>query len=118
MSGIPYWAVRGVKVVCINCDGWKQMPGMPEMPAREPMANEVLTIRDVVTTDDFSRALPNYTFKEFATLLSFEEMGHDWLYASFHFRPIVTDDDKTEAKFYRTRKDKNVQRIPHFGPVS
>jgi hypothetical protein len=82
-------------VVCLNGE-WTQMPGMPEMPSREPMMNEVLTIRDVLTTDDFMKVCPRYHIKTFAALLSFEELGHDWLYASHNFRPLV--DGKSEER--------------------
>jgi hypothetical protein len=102
MSGIPAWCVRGAKVVCLIGE-WVETPCMPNPPAREPMLNEILTIKDVLTTDEFSRLAPRFIFARFAVLLSFEELGHDWLYASHNFAPLV-DDEAQERDVAQFRK--------------
>ncbi len=97
-SGIPSWCTRGQQVVCLF-DGWVQLDCMSAMPARQPMMNEVLTIREALTSDQFNdRAKPSgITLSGFAVLLSFDELGHDWLYVWHRFRPLVGM-RKTEAE--------------------
>ena len=95
-ASLPSWAVRGAKVVCIF-DDWEQLPGLPPIPARQPMLNEVLTIREVMTTDHFNAAQHLLLYiGQMRCLLSFEELGHGWLYLSHRFRPLVST--KTEAE--------------------
>jgi hypothetical protein len=74
------------------------------------MLNEILTIRDVLTTDEFSRISPRFIFAKFAVLLSFEELGHDWLYASHNFRPLV--DDQAEQRDVAVFRHHLTQKTP------
>jgi hypothetical protein len=94
-GGFPAWAVRGQQVVCLF-DAWEQLDCFDEMPARQPMLHEILTIRDVITTPQFNQKQDRVTVIGFAVLLAFDELGHDWLYISRRFRPLVAN--KSEAE--------------------
>lgn len=85
------WAVVGKQCVCIN-DDWQDGLAMAfgfTPPARVPMINEVLTISEVATDADYPLAilLPG------GAALGFHEMGHDFMFAIAHFRPLITKKD-------------------------
>ncbi len=99
---VPSWCRVGQRVVCVDDTKWSTKA---EVGFAHPKAGEVFTISAL----DVRGSVVGITF--------IEKHPND-VYRIDYFRPIATSDDEIEAKFYRTRKDKNVQRIPHFGPVS
>lgn len=81
--GIPNWAVRGAKVVCVR-DDWHQ----PDLElfgvVRLPMLREVLTIAS-------SRSDGRFDY------LGFAEIPFHW--SVQNFRPLITQQDDIEVHF-------------------
>jgi hypothetical protein len=78
LGGIPSWAVRGAKVVCIKVGAWSPSDGLDDEAKNHPILDGIYTI-DMAVTDE--RGEPFITLDEF------------WpfdLYALASFRPLVT----------------------------
>jgi len=103
MSDIPSWVRPGAQCVCVD-DRWQDLSHLfgGRSPDRVPMINEVLTIRDVVGRDELKKAWEGrFTIPHQwdGALLSFNELGHDWLFSYTHFRPLISQADDLEAHF-------------------
>lgn len=83
----PTWAVPGAKVVCVD-DAWNKGG-----PTRLPMLREVLTIKEVLTRDDYAAVGVSYVIPP--VVLSFHELGHDWTFNAGNFKPLA--EPKSEA---------------------
>lgn len=88
------WAAPGKQCVCIN-DDWRDdfaaSIGL-KPPWRVQMINEVLTITEVASDKDYPMAI----FVPGGVVLGFAELGHDYLFAATHFRPLITEEDDVE----------------------
>jgi hypothetical protein len=53
------------------------------------MINEVLTISYIATQEEYPEAI----LLDGGAALAFHEMGHDFMFAIAHFRPLITEED-------------------------
>ena len=92
--GLPAWAVKGAKVVCVGTDPWFE----PNGPLSAPTLGDTLTIRECVWIDKFAAVRfdehvnpPRYR----ASLGRLEEYAFELKF----FRPLISQQDDIEAHF-------------------
>jgi hypothetical protein len=104
MSGLPSWARKGAKVVCINTN-WRRgtLPWPTWLWAKFvglPIAGGVYTITDV--------GLHEY---DGGAALRLQGWGKIGFHVDF-FRPLLSDDNEIETVLYRQRKGNKTHSVP------
>lgn len=99
MSGIPAWAVRGAKVVCIEGSGRNHFGGWA------PKTGGVYTVRSAFFAEGFG---PFLRLAEYRTEHQWRGMERGW--DAYRFRPVI--EPKTEAEDLAHFKHHLTQKTP------
>ena len=73
-------------------------------PNRLPMINEILTVKDVMVASILNT--PSSRFRVIGdaantVILSFHELGHDWLFTVHNFRPLIAKTEEEDLAVFR-----------------
>lgn len=95
MSGLPSWAVKDARVVCVD-DANQAMPWHEPEQGEFVTAGQVYTIRWAGIASDWQG---DYAGVRLEGVARFDEDGHDAPFSVDRFRPLITLEDDLEAHF-------------------